>query len=68
MTKQELEEELSSFLPSLDGLEKDLQEVAATLECTDLEFLPESLRKGMQQPGARTALQRRFLELRAQLR
>jgi AAA+ superfamily predicted ATPase len=66
--KVALEAELAGFLPSLDGLEKELQEIAAMLECTDAEFLPEAFRKRVQEDGGRARLQGRFLELRDHLR
>ncbi len=62
-----LERELAGFLPSLEGLEKEMQEIAAMLECTDAEFLPEAFRKRVQEPGGRERLQHRFLELRGLL-
>ena len=62
--KAALERELSGFLPSLEGLEKEMQEIAAMLECTDVEFLPEAFRKRVQEPGGRERLQHRFLEIR----
>ena len=68
MTKAALEQELAGFLPSLEGLEKEMQEIAAMLECTDAEFLPEPYRERVQQPGGRERLQHRFLELRNHLR
>jgi AAA+ superfamily predicted ATPase len=66
--KDALEHELADFLPSLEGLEKELQEIAAMLECTDAEFLPEVFRKRVQEQGGRELLQHRFLELRNHLR
>jgi SpoVK/Ycf46/Vps4 family AAA+-type ATPase len=63
-----LERELAGFLPSLDGLEKEMQEIAAMLECTDAEFLPEAFRARVQEKGGRERLQHRFLELRNHLR
>jgi SpoVK/Ycf46/Vps4 family AAA+-type ATPase len=68
LTKAGLEQELAGFLPSIEGLEKEMQEVAAMLECTDAEFLPERLRKVVQEPGGRERLQHRFIELRNHLR
>jgi AAA+ superfamily predicted ATPase len=62
--KPALERELNGFLPSLDGLEKEMQEIAAMLECTDAEFLPASFRTRVQEPGGRERLQQRFLELK----
>jgi ATP-dependent 26S proteasome regulatory subunit len=66
--KDALERELADFLPSLDGLEKEMQEIAAMLECTDAEFLPEPFRARVQEQGGRERLQHRFLELRNHLR
>jgi ATP-dependent 26S proteasome regulatory subunit len=66
--KTALQQELADFLPSLEGLEEEMQETAAMLECTDAEFLPEAFRKRVQEPGGRERLQHRFLELRNHLR
>jgi hypothetical protein len=66
--KDALEHELAGFLPSLDGLEKEMQEIAAMLECTDAEFLPAPFRERVQEQGGRERLQQRFLELRNHLR
>jgi AAA+ superfamily predicted ATPase len=66
--KDALQRELADFLPSLDGLEKEMQEIAAMLECTDAEFLPQSFRERVQEQGGRERLQQRFLELRNHLR
>jgi AAA+ superfamily predicted ATPase len=68
ISKDTLEHELAGFLPSLEGLEKEMQEIAAMLECTDVEFLPEAFRKRVQEQGGREVLQHRFLELRNNLR
>jgi AAA+ superfamily predicted ATPase len=62
--KSALEHELAGFLPSLEGIEKEMQEIAAMLECTDAEFLPEVFRARVQEQGGRERLQRRFLELK----
>jgi AAA+ superfamily predicted ATPase len=66
--KSALEKELAGFLPSLEGLEKEMQEIAAMLECTDVEFLPEAFRRRVQEQGGRERLQHRFLEIRNHLR
>jgi AAA+ superfamily predicted ATPase len=68
LAKNALEQELAGFLPSLEGMEKEMQEIAAMLECTDAEFLPESFRKRVQEDGGRERLQHRFFELRNHLR
>ena len=66
--KAALAQELAGFLPSLEGLEKEMQEIAAMLECTDVEFLPEALRPKVREAGGRERLQHRFFELRNQMR
>ncbi len=68
LTREALERELAGFLPSMEGLEKEMQEVAAMLECTDIEFLPAERQAPLREPGGRERLQRRFLELRSHLR
>ena len=45
-----------------------MQEIAAMLECTDVEFLPEALRPKVREAGGRERLQHRFYELRNQMR
>ncbi len=67
ITKTALEHELAGFLPSLEGLEKEMQEIAAMLECTDAEFLPDAFRKRVDEQGGRERLQHRFLEIRNHL-
>jgi AAA+ superfamily predicted ATPase len=68
LAKHALEQELAGFLPSLEGMEKEMQEIAAMLECTDAEFLPEIFRKRVQEDGGRERLQHRFFELRNHFR
>jgi SpoVK/Ycf46/Vps4 family AAA+-type ATPase len=62
--KADLEEALHDFIPSAQGLEKELQELAAVLECTQLNFLPPDLREKVAQPGGRMQIQERFVALR----
>ena len=40
VTREALAEVVSQFMPSTQGLERELQETAALLECTDRQFLP----------------------------
>jgi SpoVK/Ycf46/Vps4 family AAA+-type ATPase len=68
ITRAALEQEVAGFLPSIQGPEKEMQEIAAMLECTDAEFLPEPFRLRVQEEGGRERLQNRFLELRNHLR
>jgi AAA+ superfamily predicted ATPase len=55
---------LEEFIPSAQGLEKELQELAAVLECTERNFLPPVWREKIAPPGARAQLQERLVALR----
>nr|MCS5616461.1 hypothetical protein [Pirellulales bacterium] len=55
---------IDDFLPSAQGLEKELQEIAAVLECTEKRFLPDHWRKQVEQPGGRSRLQERLAAIR----
>jgi len=63
ITRAALTEVFAEFLPSTQGIEKELQELAAILECTDRQFLPAVVAKRMDSEG-RARMQQRFLELR----
>ncbi|MBM4318869.1 MAG: ATP-binding protein, partial [Deltaproteobacteria bacterium] len=58
---------LADFVPAADGDEKELQVLAAVLECTDRDFLPASWQRELAAPGGRAVLLRRFRELRGTL-
>jgi AAA+ superfamily predicted ATPase len=62
--KEDLDEALHSFIPSAQGVEKELQELAAVLECTQQNFLPPTWRDRVAGPNGRSQLQERFLALR----
>jgi SpoVK/Ycf46/Vps4 family AAA+-type ATPase len=64
VTREALGHALSQFLPSTQGLEKELQEVAALLECTDREFLPPHHQRAVDQDGGRAKLQERLTQLK----
>lgn len=64
VAKEDLDAAVQSFIPSVQGLEKEMQELAAVLECTDAEFLPISWRERVAQPNERTRLQERMVALR----
>ncbi|HXG12725.1 MAG TPA: AAA family ATPase [Gemmataceae bacterium] len=64
VTKADLEEAVNDFIPSAQGLEKEMQELAAVLECTQLNFLPPHWREKVAQPGGRSRLQERFVAIR----
>jgi AAA+ superfamily predicted ATPase len=62
--KADLEQAVNEFIPSAQGLEKELQELAAVLECTQLNFLPPDWRAKMTQPDGRGRLQERLVAIR----
>jgi SpoVK/Ycf46/Vps4 family AAA+-type ATPase len=64
VTRAALAEVFAGFLPSTQGLEKELQEVAAILECTDREFLLPHHLEIVDQPGGRARLQERLTQLK----
>jgi len=64
VTSAALAKVLSQFLPSTQGLEKELQEVAAVLECTDREFLPPEQLALVDADGGRSKLQERLTQLK----
>jgi AAA+ superfamily predicted ATPase len=64
VTAEALAEVVSQFMPSTQGLERELQEVAATLECTDRQFLPDAIRGSIAGDGGRAALQSRLTALK----
>src|SRR2546422_4800232 len=63
ITRESLAEVVAQFLPSTQGLEKEMQETAAILECTDRQFLPPAIAQQLDARG-RGELQQRFAELR----
>ena len=60
VTRSDIEVSLADFIPSAQGLEKELQELAAVLECTQMAFLSDHWREQVSKPGGRSALQERF--------
>ena len=64
LTKADLEAAVAEFIPSAQGLEKELQELAAVLECTQVSFLPQHWRDKIAQPGGRAGLQERLVAIR----
>ncbi len=63
LTQEDIGTALESFIPSAEGLEKELQEIAGVLECTQRDFLPAHWRD--KSAAARSDLQNRLVELRA---
>jgi ATP-dependent 26S proteasome regulatory subunit len=64
ITRADLEQALGEFIPSAQGLEKELQEIAAVLECTERSFLPPEWQARIAKPDARTHLQERMVAIR----
>jgi AAA+ superfamily predicted ATPase len=64
ISAEDLTAALDDFMPSAQGLEKELQEIAAVLECTEKRFLPDHWRKRVDAPGGRSRLQERAAAIR----
>jgi hypothetical protein len=64
VTKTDVEKSLMEFIPSAQGLEKELQELAAVLEATQMSFLPTSWREKLEQPDGKSHLQERMVAIR----
>jgi SpoVK/Ycf46/Vps4 family AAA+-type ATPase len=64
VTRADLEKALSEFIPSAQGLEKEMQEIAAVLECTQQSFLTPRWRTQLAQPDGRARLQERLVAIR----
>lgn len=63
----DLEQSIEGFIPSAQGLEKEMQELAAVLECTDRRFLPQRWREQLARPEGRTRVQERCVAIRQML-
>lgn len=59
LSRADMEMSLESFIPSAQGIEKELQEMNAVLECTDRRFLTDHWREALEKPNGRADLQRR---------
>ncbi|QDU97426.1 ATP-dependent zinc metalloprotease FtsH 1 [Lignipirellula cremea] len=64
VTVDDLSAAVNTFIPSAQGLEKELQELVAVLECTDRAFLTEVWRDRLEQPQAAARLQERATAIR----
>jgi SpoVK/Ycf46/Vps4 family AAA+-type ATPase len=64
VTREALAEAVSEFMPSTQGLERELQETAAMIECTDRQFLPEAILNKIEAEGGRAKLQARLTALK----
>jgi SpoVK/Ycf46/Vps4 family AAA+-type ATPase len=59
LDRKDLDLALENFIPSAQGMEKELQEMNAVLECTDRRFLTQHWRDELAQPNGRSELQRK---------
>ena len=64
VTREALAEVVAQFMPSTQGLERELQETAAILECTDRQFLPPAILEKIGGEGGRARLQERLTALK----
>ena len=64
VTPEALKEVIAQFMPSTQGLEKQLQEAAAIIECTDREFLPPAIVAEVEKAGGRGAIQQRLTAIK----
>jgi AAA+ superfamily predicted ATPase len=62
--RADVEQALEEFIPSVQGLEKELQELAAVLECTQMRFLPAEWQEKVKAPQGRSHLQERMVAIR----
>jgi AAA+ superfamily predicted ATPase len=60
----DLQAALTEFIPSAQGLEKQMQETAAVLECTQLDFLNDQWRSLVESSGGRAQLQQQLTRMR----
>jgi AAA+ superfamily predicted ATPase len=67
ITRESLAEAVRQFLPATSGMEKEMQEIAAILECTDKQFLTPAIEARVNDAGGRQALQQRYAVLRREL-
>ncbi|OFW03255.1 MAG: hypothetical protein A3H96_19330 [Acidobacteria bacterium RIFCSPLOWO2_02_FULL_67_36] len=64
ITREALAQVVAEFMPSTQGLERDLQETAAILECTDRQFLPPQIAARIDADGGRAKLQERLTAIK----
>jgi AAA+ superfamily predicted ATPase len=64
ISAEDLRAALDDFMPSAQGLEKEMQEIAAVLECTEKRFLPDRWKEEVGKSGGRARLQERLSAIR----
>jgi ATP-dependent 26S proteasome regulatory subunit len=68
ITAEALANTVAQFMPSTQGLERELQEIAAIVECTDRQFLPSAVVRKLEAEGGRAHLQERLTALKQLVR
>src|SRR6185503_8831947 len=68
ITREALATVVSQFMPSTQGMERELQEIAAIIECTDREFLPPPILERLDGEGGRATVQTRLTMLKQTLK
>jgi hypothetical protein len=64
VSPEDLDQALREFIPSAQGLEKEMQEVAAVLECTQMDFLNADWKAALESDGGRSQLQQQLTKMR----
>jgi AAA+ superfamily predicted ATPase len=64
ITREALADVVSQFMPSTQGMERELQEIAAVIECTDRQFLPPAILERIDKEGGRATFQTRLTALK----
>jgi ATP-dependent 26S proteasome regulatory subunit len=64
ITKEAVASALAGFMPSTQTLEREAQELAAIIECTDLEFLPPIKQERLALLGGREKMQERLTAIK----
>ncbi|MEO8259498.1 MAG: ATP-binding protein [Acidobacteriota bacterium] len=64
VTRDALADAVAQFMPSTQGLERELQETAAVIECTDRQFLSAPILEKIEAEGGRARLQARLTQLK----
>ncbi len=64
---EDLKSAMEDFMPSAQGLEKEMQEIAAVLECTERRFLPDRWKQEVAETGGRARLQERLAAIKGVL-
>lgn len=65
ITDESLQAALDDFIPMAQSRERQLQTMAAIIECTDQEFLPDGIRETIEKLGGRTGVQEHLNQLKA---